>query len=157
MEKKGRSSLKELEGFADWLESLILLDEELWLKPIGEGKWSIREILTHIMFWDRYNMEEMLPNMAEGASLTFVDIETHNKKAEKYAKEYTSLQTLIADAAESRKKFVAMLEEKYEPSMTFFLDGQESGIEDFIGIFTHHDAHHKKQVDAFLKGKAGTV
>lgn len=82
MAVKPNKTLSKFSELLIWLENLKGLgSNDLWLQPIAEGKWSIREILTHMMNWDKNSHEMMVPNFTEGASLFFVDIEEHNKEA----------------------------------------------------------------------------
>lgn len=146
--------IKELDQFADflvWTEKLKETAQDLWLKPISEGKWSLREILTHIMYWDKNSLEMMVPNMSEGANLTFVDIEQLNQEAAAFARSYDSLHVLIDDLIQIRKQLLHLLAEKYDEATTFIIDNQECTYKKFVQIFIHHDEHHKKQIEAFLK------
>ncbi|MCR8645208.1 hypothetical protein NV379_21365 [Paenibacillus sp. N1-5-1-14] len=71
--------LQQYADFLQWADKLRDLEgSSLWLKPISSGKWSIRDLLTHFMQWDRNGIDVMVPNIAEGASLFFVDIEAYN-------------------------------------------------------------------------------
>lgn len=40
------------------------LEDEIWYKPLGEGKWSIHDIITHIMRWDDYFNTVTFPMLA---------------------------------------------------------------------------------------------
>ncbi|MBD0383232.1 DinB family protein [Paenibacillus sedimenti] len=145
---------KVLNQFADfllWVEKLKETDKDLWLKPLSTGKWSLREVLTHIMYWDKNSLEMMVPNMAEDAKLFFVDIEKHNQEAAVYAQTYNSLDTLIDDLIKTRKQLLDLLEEKYDDTTIFTIDNRNYTYKKFVHIFIHHDEHHKKQIEDFLE------
>lgn len=143
--------LNQFASFLIWVEKLKEMAQDLWLKPISEGKWSLREILTHIMYWDKNSLEMMVPHMSEGANLTFVDIEQLNQEAAAFARSYDSLHALIDDLIQTRKQLLRLLEEKYDEATTFIIDNEEYTYKKFVQIFIHHDEHHKKQIEAFLK------
>lgn len=51
--------INNLKHYADWLEILEEIEDEKWITPIAEGKWSVSEIVSHIMFWDQHILSEI--------------------------------------------------------------------------------------------------
>lgn len=151
MAVKQNKVLNQFSDFLLWVENLKENTQDLWLKPISTGKWSLREILTHIMYWDRNSLEMMVPNMAEGAKLFFVDIEKHNQEAAVFAQSYNSLDVLIDDLVMTRKQLIGLLEEKYNDATKFTIDNRNYTYKKFVNVFIHHDEHHKKQIEGFLE------
>lgn len=143
--------LDPFSSFLPWVETLKDTAEDVWLRPVSPGKWSLREILTHIMYWDQNSLVVMVPRMGEGAELFFVDIEEHNREAEVVTQSYHSLDTLIDDLVETRRKLLGLLEDKYDDAVRFTIDNEEYTYKRFIDIFIHHDEHHRQQMEAFLK------
>lgn len=148
---KQNKVLKEFSDFLLWVENLKETAQDLWLKPVSAGKWSLREILTHIMYWDKNSLEMMVPNMSEGAQLFFVDIEQHNQEAAGLAQSYNSLDVLIDDLIMTRKQLLGLLEEKYNDATNFTIDNENYTYKKFVEIFIHHDEHHKKQMEGLLE------
>ncbi|WP_068534115.1 DinB family protein [Paenibacillus glacialis] len=144
------NTLNQLRDFLPWVEELRGIDKELWLKPIATGKWAIREILTHIMSWDKNSLEVMVPNMVEGASLFFVDIQKHNEDAAIFAQSYATFNSLLDDLVKARLQLLELLEEKYNDITKFNIDNDDFTFHKFVHIFIHHDEHHKAQIVAFL-------
>ncbi|WP_245948224.1 DinB family protein [Paenibacillus sambharensis] len=145
---------KVLDQFSDllpWAENLKDTAQDLWLKPISDGKWSLREILTHIMYWDRNSLEMMVPNMSEGAALFFADIEKHNQEAAGLAQSYHSLDTLIDDLVITRRQLFVLLKEKYNNTEKFTIDNRNYTYKKFVQLFIHHDEHHRRQIEGFLE------
>ncbi|AJY73473.1 DinB family protein [Paenibacillus beijingensis] len=142
--------IKEFAGFIAWAEKMRSLDHELWRKPITEGKWSIREILTHIMFWDRNLLEKIVPNVTEGAELFFVDIDSLNQEASLFSQSYTKPDALIDDAVNTRKQLLLLLNECYDDTTQFRIDHGQYTFEKLLDEFIEHDEHHIKQVESFL-------
>ncbi|WP_373277925.1 DinB family protein [Amphibacillus sediminis] len=60
----------------------IDIDPEASLcQPIKEGKWSVIQIVGHLYYWDKFNLEQMIPYMDEGVDLPeFPDQDQHNQK-----------------------------------------------------------------------------
>jgi hypothetical protein len=44
---------------AELIASLIGLDDEDLDKPPKEGKWSIREVVNHVIYWDRNSIDDL--------------------------------------------------------------------------------------------------
>lgn len=151
MAVKLNKTLNQFTEFIPWVEKLRAIDKDLWLKPISMGKWSLREILTHIMYWDKNSLEMMVPNMEEGATLSFVNIEQNNQDAAVFAQSYTNLDTLIDDLIKSRKQLIELLKEKYDNTTKFTIDTKNYTYKKFVNVFIHHDGHHQKQIKAFLE------
>lgn len=149
---KPNKTLSKFSELLIWLQNLKGLgSNDLWLQPIAEGKWSIREILTHMMNWDKNSHEMMVPNFTEGANLFFVEIEEHNKVAAAWAAHYTDLNMLITDVARTRQQLLDLLNKQYNDSIKFKIDNQNYTYKKFVDVFIHHDEHHIKQIETFLK------
>ena len=152
--------IAELEKFNGWVLSIQNMDENLFFEPIKEGKWSPAEIITHITFWDRYILEEILPAMKQDAEIVSAEFETINLKASQYALSGIPLQQIIQNQIMSRNNIVTALKGKTEEDFfaRFTLNGEEidsySGYPhtmfNYFASFVWHDNHHKKQVENFL-------
>ncbi|WP_426454186.1 DinB family protein [Paenibacillus sp. S-38] len=148
-----RTKHDAIHAFAEWVPWVSNLRDpgrDVWLEPIPPGAWSLREVLTHIMHWDRNSMEIMIPRMNEGAELFFVNIEEHNRQAALSAEQYTDWDVLIDEVIKTRLQLLDMLAEVYDESVRFTIDGEAYTYGRFTGVFIHHDAHHREQVDVFL-------
>ena len=151
MAVKLNKTLNQFADFLPWVDKLRETNKDLWLTPITTGKWSLREILTHIMYWDINSLEMMVPNMEQGATLFFVDIEKNNQKAAILAQSYITLDALIDDLLKSRQQLIELLNEKYDDTTKFTIDNQNYTYKKFVNVFIHHDEHHRKQIQAFLE------
>ncbi|MVP00575.1 DinB family protein [Paenibacillus lutrae] len=147
---KPDDTLKQFANFLTWVGELRQTGQNLWLVPISAGKWSLREILTHMMHWDKNSLEMMVPLMTEGAQLFFVDIEKHNQEAAVWAQSYQTLDALIDDVIEARQQLLELLDEEYDHTTTFTIDNEDYTYQKFVHVFIHHDEHHRKQIEAFL-------
>lgn len=151
---KLNKTLSEFGQLLPWLENVKGLESNnLWLKPIAEHKWSVREILTHIMNWDKNSLQMMVPNMIEGASLSFIDIENYNKEATVLAQNYTNLESLINDVVKTRQQLLDLLQERYDDSLSFRIDNSKYTYKKFVNVFIHHDQHHIEQMERFMRSQ----
>ena len=98
--------LKQFEDILDPIQKLKDVQESKLKEPISEGKWSIREIVGHLYYWDKYNLEIMVPVMVNGANLPqFPNHDQHNKKAISYLRDH-SAESIIDAFIETRKELI---------------------------------------------------
>ncbi|MGG0657371.1 DinB family protein [Rummeliibacillus pycnus] len=155
--------LKEFEQLVVWVETLKKYSEKNFNLPISKGKWSVAEIISHLMFWDRYILEETLPYMKQNADIKSIEFQELNDKASEYSLSGVTVKTLIDQFIEGRNVLVSKLREKSEEefSVHFKINGEEvdpySGyphtIFNYISSFLWHDNHHKNQVVEFFNNE----
>jgi len=54
--------IAQLEDLTSFLILLRNTDSSVWTAPIAKGKWSVPDIIAHIMAWDRNFMEKICLN-----------------------------------------------------------------------------------------------
>lgn len=122
------------------------------IKPISEGKWSIREIIIHLFYWDKYILDVMIPNISNGANLPdFPDHDTHNQEGINYIKDYKSNESIFDLFENTRSRIID--EFSSIDNGTGFTIGKgkrQFSPEEFIKIFLHHDNHHLEQISSFI-------
>ncbi|MDV2682924.1 DinB family protein [Alkalihalophilus lindianensis] len=122
------------------------------LAPIKQGKWSIREIVAHLYYWDQFNLESMIPYMNDGASLPpFPDHDAHNQEAINDV-HGQSVYAIIDQFVAAREKFMEHLESIGE-DVRFTIGGGKRtfSVESFAKVFLKHDIHHLKQIEEKVK------
>ncbi|WP_044641770.1 DinB family protein [Risungbinella massiliensis] len=159
--KNKATIIMEFEQFLFWIQQFKLDDHQTFLEPISEGKWSIAEILSHLMFWDRYFLQEILPHIRPGADIEFIPFQQLNNKSSIYALSGISMNELVEEVIHYRTKLVEKLREQTEEQfhIPFKLNGEEidsySGSRytlcNYIQDSVHHDHHHQRQIAEFLK------
>lgn len=137
------------------IQRLQRMDEKLLAIPIGRGKWSVREIVGHILYWDKFNLEIMVPRMGTGSILpAFPDHDLHNEEAMGYINRYGTIGEMFSAAIHMRRKLIRSLEQM--DANTKFSIGNELGIfslDRFVDIFVEHDSHHCRQIEQFMGEK----
>lgn len=141
---------KTISQFEDTIEQISKLkeiDNTQLHDPISDGKWSIREIVGHLYYWDKYNLEKMVPNMTDGANLSqFPDHDEYNGQAILELRN-NSIESIINKFIHTRKELIERVKSLgNEISFTIGGDRQQYSAESFIKIFLHHDSHHLKQI-----------
>lgn len=145
---KKQDIVTHYESFSVWLESIKDLGRENWLKPVSDGKWPVAAVVAHLLFWDRYSLEQRFPFIKKGAVLeNYPDFQSVNDAAGEYAKKHAQLE-IIEELLSVRSQFLQMLQGMSEEKLdtAFKIGGTSLTVRDYIADFIEHDIHHKKQI-----------
>ncbi|MCG7346235.1 DinB family protein [Sporosarcina sp. ACRSL] len=141
--------LKDFGLYIDWIESLRTLTEQQVNTPYQEGKWSPKEIVMHMAEWDRFTLEQRLPNMKESEKLEDVPWESFNEQAAKLANDYT-FEEILELAKGYRRQLLERLEaiDEAEWTKSFYIGEHVLTLEEYFSDFVWHDTHHKEQIES---------
>ncbi len=156
--------IDRLERYSDFLTSIRDTDAKVWSSPIGEGKWSIHDIVAHIMMWDRNCVETRVRPANQGTTKPVaeeLDGDAFNQRSALYGRTLTK-ERLIDQAARDRSELLREL--RRLPSEAFGVqhgDGNcltPKGYASF-GVFLEqefvfHDQHHMEQIQSYLDGRS---
>jgi uncharacterized damage-inducible protein DinB len=138
--------------FDQWADSLRELTDDEWLKPLGEGKWSVAAVVAHLLLWDKYSLEERFPFFIEGAELpSYPDFQGVNDRARDYS-EMASKEQVLDELAGTRKSYHELLEQmdSEKLAVSFKISTHALTVEEYLVDFIQHDQHHQKQVNDVL-------
>ena len=144
------------ESFKMWLEELKLLSEVEWFVPMEEDKWSIAANIAHIIKWDQYSLQEILPHVAEGAELpSFPDFQKFNGEAEEYAHRVVNQGDLIEEGIRTRDLMITYVKSVPENDFgqSFKVGDQSFTLEEFFEDFIGHDKHHQEQIEELVSAE----
>ncbi|TQS74164.1 DinB family protein [Ornithinibacillus gellani] len=157
---ENREIIHRFEQYVCWLISLKDMDERLWHAPIAKGKWTVNEVICHIMKWDRYLLSDVIPASALSQSIFFPDHDAYNEKASIYAKSGIKQIEMIEEAIVTRKllanELLKCTDETLEKPLLANgeshcpLTGEPYSLIKFIKDFIYHDEHHQKQITGLL-------
>ena len=95
---KDRSNLlPNLRNIVGSSVKLRSIDEQLFTMPISEGKWSVRDIVVHIMMWDKNCVQKTLKNMVDGEQVELeeeADPQSLNERSVEYGRTLTPQEAL---------------------------------------------------------------
>jgi uncharacterized damage-inducible protein DinB len=140
------------------IEKLSVLPIAILTKPIKVNKWSVRDIVSHLYYWDKYNLEKMVPNMANQATLApFPNLDLHNQKAIEFTSKF-SVEEIFDAFVSTRSALTAKLA-SIDETLSFYIENEPGRFtaDRFITIFLEHDHHHLSQIDEFLKSQTFKV
>ncbi len=147
-----------LELFGEWfdfLESIKGLNQETWNSSIEQGKWTIKDIICHIMLWDKYFYEEAINKIVGGEKLTLkhLNYDGFNSKAITYARTITT-DELIEEAIYYRERIIngiRTLSKEVVDQEYIDGDGNVFYIPQYLKDFIWHDQHHVHPLKEYLK------
>lgn len=144
-----------LNQFKEWNGFVLEIIDLDWKTPIAEGKWTIHDVVSHMMLWDKYFYESTIEPIAcdKAITLQLIDFDQFNNDAVTYGKTKTK-DELIELTMKYRNLLldcISSLEEgKYSEK---YVDGRFS-FESYLKDFISHDRHHMMQIKELeLKGK----
>ncbi|MCL6602917.1 MAG: DinB family protein [Paenibacillus sp.] len=146
--------LDEFSALISFVQSLRQLDEGKWITPIEEGKWTTRDVIAHIMLWDKFFFEEAIEKISnsQAVSIQNLDFFEFNKTAVEYAKSKDK-QEIIDMTIYYRSEILHHLREISEvefPVEHIGGDGKTFTIYSFLIDFILHDTQHMNQLKSFL-------
>ncbi|WP_339223502.1 DinB family protein [Paenibacillus sp. FSL H8-0332] len=158
--KTNKQLILEFESFIPYIQSLDSMEDADWEAPLEAGKWSLKDVLCHIMLWDKYFYVEALVKIKEGLPLTaaHMDFNAFNANAVLYARTVTRQEairlfvlyrTKIIEVAASLSD--TALEQNHRDG-----DGKKFSICKYLRDFISHDKHHKKQIEKYAAAVAAT-
>ncbi|AIQ46132.1 hypothetical protein R70723_09720 [Paenibacillus sp. FSL R7-0273] len=158
--KTNAQRVSEFESFITYIKSLESLDKAVWESPVGDGKWSLKELVCHLMRWDQYFYGEAFAKVKEGQPVTakHLNFNEFNARAIQYAQTVT-VQEAIQQFVHYRSLIVAEMTGISEED---FLrthkdgDGKTFSYRGHLRGFLPHDKHHKKQIEQYIQSRAVT-
>ncbi|MCJ7839784.1 DinB family protein [Lederbergia sp. NSJ-179] len=143
-----------LKEFKQWPIFVGQLDPAIWDKPVGEGKWAVRDVVSHILLWDQYFYEEAIKPISEDQPLTVrhLDFDTFNQNAREFAKSKTDDELINLTRANREQIVNAIREQSDENFEKVYQDaeGHPFAVKNYLRDFIWHDQHHRKQIEALM-------
>ncbi|MCD9025479.1 DinB family protein [Cohnella silvisoli] len=147
-----------LEFFEEWISFTITLqelDEVVWESSIEPGKWAIRDIISHIMLWDKYFYEEAVDRIASDKQVTIkhLNFDDFNSKAIIYGRTI-STDELIEKTLFYRKRIIGDIRNLSEEAINRDYkdgDGNVFNVTQYLKDFIWHDQHHMNPLKEYLK------
>jgi hypothetical protein len=140
----------------DFARCVASLKEELFLRPLN--RWSPRDILAHLIGWNRYIIEGS--KQIKRRELPFYDIdpgEDYSKVNARIVREYSSrdrqelLDELQASARELRQFLQSLAPSEWAQDYGVRHQGSNITIQNTIDELIGDYAHHREQIEEWAK------
>lgn len=152
MESKKETILTHYRNSIVWVKSLEHLTDEKWRMPIEENKWTIAEVIGHLIPWDQFISEQRLPYIFTDEILPpSPDPQRVNAQAAEMSKSKTKEET-IQLFLDSRQRLIDLMTNI--PAKQWDADLQIGNKS--VSLFTYflgmieHDEHHFMQIKNIL-------
>ena len=150
-----RDLLDRMQDFCTFLAKLADLSAKLMLSPMAEGKWSMQEVIAHIMVYDEIFLQSVVLALEDGRLPVVpdpADNQTLNDKAAALGRKLTKGR-LLSRATLARTQLVDHL--RRLPAERF-LTRQEGLPDGDLGMLLQedcvdHDRLHVEQMREYLK------
>ncbi|MFD1177997.1 GNAT family N-acetyltransferase [Paenibacillus puldeungensis] len=148
------SELNEFLEFIGWIEDI---NDEIWFAPLGEGKWRIHDVVTHIMRWDMYFNKVTFPASIESQSPELAehpDYLGYNEQSIRYGQDKTK-QQIIDETKRNRQLMIDQVNSLDEDQFSGGYPGErEFTLASYLTrFFTSHDKHHMRQIRDFIASR----
>jgi DinB superfamily len=152
-----RDIVSRMQDFCGFLAGLGKIPPQVLIAPMAEGKWSVQEVVAHIMAYDEaflqsavlaieYGRQPLVPDSADNQSF--------NDRAAALGRNLTKGQ-LLEKATLARRQLVDHL--RRLPAEAFRVKQQgppESDLAELLDKdFVSHDRIHIKQMQKYLKNR----
>lgn len=151
-------------SLAVWKEDIVRICEsvsdETWKIPAEAGKWSIREVTGHILYWDLYLIQKGLPSILDTQSISFPDHDEYNAQSVKYI-ESKSKTDIVKEALQQREALLSDLlrlsEDQWKKpisinGVTAAENSKPYTLKSLMLEFAEHDRHHVNQLSKIGAG-----
>ncbi|MDU5144884.1 MAG: DinB family protein [Paenibacillus dendritiformis] len=143
---------KLLDQFGAWNRFVLQLANQEWHTPIDEGKWTIHDIVSHIMMWDKYFYEEAIYPIANGKPVTVsdLDFDAFNREAVEYGKTLAK-EDLIALTTRCRNLLLETIARFDDDTFSREYAEGKFTVRTYLEDFIWHDRHHMAQIEEYRR------
>ncbi|UNK17548.1 DinB family protein [Paenibacillus sp. N3/727] len=152
MTKEKSKIIDHYSNSIEFVESLSCITENQWRSPIDTGKWSIAEIIGHLVFWDEV-VHKRIPHLfSEGVLPKVPDVEAMNSQAAAEARTYEK-QMLVNKFVAVRKELIGAIDKMplTDWCKEFNIGQTRLNLFDYYNGLVKHDTHHFQQIKRVLE------
>lgn len=135
------------------MKNLNNLDEQLLRKPIGEGKWSVIEIIGHFYTWDEFVLQYRIPYLFKNGDLpkgpNTKDLNTQSALLARTE----DIEITLKKCIRNRSELFSQLSQIPDDNGLIELQINQSKLTlyEYLKGLMEHDVHHIKQIKSALK------
>lgn len=145
---------KDLESLTVFISDLTLYSDDVLCKPIvSGGTWSIQDIISHIMGWDKNFIKTLnqIINNEEVKLEEHHDVQAFNEASFAFGRKMKS-HDLLKEAISQREQLILKLNLVSESAFIRQFHNSAYTLETFLKeMFIGHDRHHEEQIKKYLE------
>lgn len=138
---------KDLENWTVFITTLFPYSEDILCKKIV-GTWSIQDLISHIMGWDK-DFIKTLDKINNKEQITLQenpDVQAFNDASVDFGRSMKP-HDLLNEAISQRKRMIEKLKMVSESILISQFNNSPYTMESFLEeMFVHHDRYHKEQI-----------
>ena len=141
------------QNFITFIHSLKSVDENLLRKPIGEGKWSIIEVVGHFYPWDEFVLQQRIPYLFSGKHLPKApNIDELNDQSSLQART-EAVENTVEKCIDVRQDLLSQIKQIPENDWLISIQIGQSALTfyEYLKSLTEHDLHHINQIKKVLE------
>lgn len=147
--KSKKELLNDFKVYYDYIASIEKMPLYKWDLTLGDGKWTVKESIGHMMFWDERYFKNGIERIYrdEPVTLQSIPIGNFNDKARGYSacrSNYYVLNLSLYFRREIIKHLESISEDDYGKNFNGF------NIYEYLEDFIEHDSHHLEQLKKVL-------
>lgn len=143
---------KDLERLTVFISNLTSYSDDALCKQIV-GTWSIQDIISHIMGWDK-NFIKTLNQIIKNEQVKLeehYDVQAFNEASVVFGREMKP-HDLLKEAISQRKQLISKLNMVSESALIRQFNNSSYTLETFLQeMFVNHDKHHEEQIMKYLQ------
>ena len=152
MNEKKIAVINHYEKTIEWVNCLRKLPEDSWRTPLGEGKWTIAEVIGHLSPWDEFVLVQRIPYLINTLALPrSPEVEFVNQKAAELSRNRPKGDT-INQFIEIRKSLIVEIsnipDELWGHDLS--IGGKSISLIDYFAGLMEHDHHHFSQINVIV-------
>jgi uncharacterized damage-inducible protein DinB len=149
--------VSRMQDFCGFVARLGVVQPEVLLAPMAEGKWSVQEAIAHIMAYDESFLQSAVLPIEDGRQPHIADEadnQSFNERAAALGRKLTKAQ-LIERATHARRQLVDHLRRLPVEAFRATREGPCDGdlAELLYRDFVTHDRSHIEQIQRYLKSR----
>lgn len=141
----------------EWGKSLLQTDNNLWFTSFSDGKWATADVISHLINWDRFFLEQRIPYIIKKVPFPNLEVDEDkmNDEAAIYARSGVTKEQLIKEFIETRQQVISILEDitESEYGQMLIVGERELSLANYLLLHIEHDLKHQTQIDDFLKNR----
>ncbi|MER2030126.1 MAG: DinB family protein [Solibacillus sp.] len=140
------------QNFITFIHSLKSINEDILRKPIGEGKWSIIEIVGHFYPWDEFVLQQRIPYLFTGEDLPKApNIDKLNDQSSLHARK-EPFENTLERCIHVRQELLSQLKQLPEDDWLIPIQINQSTLTfyEYLKGLMEHDLHHINQIKSTI-------